>query len=238
MSDSAASATAISTNVPRSGRARRALFEPGDNCHDPLYAFGHVMRRQGGAGNIANVAAHLQRTGAGLAGKLRQPARTSDLAAIGLTILQNLHSTNPPGRIQRHCVVDIEMLSDNAIEDKEADKPSSGFSSPDSAGLHFGEARGRKGLFLRFGDREGLNSVRGRAGRHDDHSRHGPADPFRHASPALKTMSARAKNCSRLPKADSFIEACMSASEEESDAAEDRVPPRAERVIVLHLLIG
>src|SRR5262245_34562653 len=71
MSDGAASATAISTNVPRSGRARRALFEAGDNCHDPLYAFGHVMRRQGGAGNIANVAAHLQRTGAGLADKLR-----------------------------------------------------------------------------------------------------------------------------------------------------------------------
>src|SRR5215813_8471825 len=130
------------------------------------------------------------------------------------------------------------MLSNNAIEDKEADKSSSGFSSPDPAGLHFGEARGRKGLFLRFGDREVLNGVRGRADRHDDCSRQGPADPLRHASPALKTTSARAKTCSRLPKADSFIAACMSASEEEPDAAEDRVPPRAKRIVVLHLLIG
>src|SRR5262249_43827840 len=163
MSDGGASATAISTNVPRSGRARRALFEARSNCHDPLHAFGHVMRRQGGAGNIANIAAHLERTGAGLANKLRQPARTSDLAAIGLAILQNLHTANPSARIQRHRVVDIEMLSDDAIEDKEADKPSSGFSSPDPASLHFGKARGRKGLFLRFCDREVLNSIRGRA---------------------------------------------------------------------------
>src|SRR5262249_50057636 len=124
-----------------------------------------------------------------LANKLRQPARTSDLAAIGLAILQNLHTANPSARIQRHRVVDIEMLSDDAIEDKEADKPSSGFSSPDPASLHFGKARGRKGLLLRLSNREVLDCVRGRAGRHDHCGRHGPAYPFRHASPALKTIS-------------------------------------------------
>src|ERR1700687_2921284 len=91
MSPGAAPATVISTNVPSSGRARRAvaslagrifcgkpvstpdrvrgrlfpenaLFEAGGNGHDPLHAFGHVMRRQGGTGNIADVVAHLQRT--------------------------------------------------------------------------------------------------------------------------------------------------------------------------------
>ena len=55
-----------------------------------LHAFGHVHRGQRGAGNVADVGAHFERTAAGLADELPEPARASDLAAIGLAILQNV----------------------------------------------------------------------------------------------------------------------------------------------------
>src|SRR5712691_11963351 len=98
ISRAAAPATVISTNVPSSGRARRtvafsdkALFEAGGNGQYPLHAFGHVLRRQGGAGNIANIIAHLQGARAGFSDELGEPTRTPDLAAIRFAILQDLH---------------------------------------------------------------------------------------------------------------------------------------------------
>src|SRR5207247_596321 len=75
ISDWAVPATAISTNVPSSGRARRALSEARRNGHDPFDAFGHVVRGQGGPGYVADIVAHLQRTCAGLADELRKPTR-------------------------------------------------------------------------------------------------------------------------------------------------------------------
>ncbi len=181
ISDADAPDTAISTNVPSSGRDRRRLFEAGSNGHDPLHAFGHVVRRQGGAGNIADVAAHLQRARARLSDELREPTRASDLAAIGLAVLQDVHVPNPPARIQGHDVVDVEMLPDHAVEDEEAEQPAARFRPPDAAGLDLGETRRRKRMLLRLRQRHVLDRVSGR-GRRDRHrGGHRPIDPLRHA---------------------------------------------------------
>src|SRR5262249_19938088 len=116
----AAPATAISTKVPSSGRARRVLFEPGCNGHDPLHAFGHMVRRQSGAGNVADVAADLQRAAAGFSDELREPARRPDLAAVRLAILQDLHAADSSARVERNGIIDVEMLSDHPVENEEA----------------------------------------------------------------------------------------------------------------------
>jgi len=78
-----------------------------------------VHRGQCGAGNIADVGAHFQRTAAGLADELPEPARASDLAAIGLPVLQDVDAVDAAAD-DRHGVVDIEVLSDHVIEDEDA----------------------------------------------------------------------------------------------------------------------
>jgi hypothetical protein len=126
-----------------------------------------MRRRQGRAGDIADVAVDLERAAAGLAHELREPARAPDLAAIGLPVLQDLDAVDGAARRQRHRVIDIEVLSDHPVEDEEAGDVAARFGLPDPAGLHFGEMRRRECLLLRFFDREILHRI-GRRGDRDD----------------------------------------------------------------------
>src|SRR6202011_3903288 len=133
----AAPAASISTNGPSSGRARRTLSEAvAIGCQYSLHTFGDMRRRQGRAGDIADVAVDLERAATGLADELREPARAPDLAAIGLPVLQDLDAVNGAVRRQRHRVVDIEMLADHPVEDEKAGNASAGLGLPDPAGLH------------------------------------------------------------------------------------------------------
>src|SRR5436305_2407774 len=143
--DLAAPATSISTNVPSRGLARRILSEAiAIGCQYSLHTLGDVRRRQRGAGDISDVAVDLERTAAGLADKLCEPARTADLSAIGLPVLQDLDAVNGAAWRQRHCVVDIEVFSDHAVEDEKTGHASAGFGLPDPARLHLGKMRRRR----------------------------------------------------------------------------------------------
>src|SRR5690242_9100315 len=103
ISAGAAPATAISTKVPSSGRARRRLFEADViDRQNPLDAFGHVPRRQRGAGDVADVPLHVERIAARLAVELREPIGIGHLAAIGFAVLQDLHLLDAAVRRQRY----------------------------------------------------------------------------------------------------------------------------------------
>src|SRR5258708_30262801 len=138
-SDRAAPAASIWTNVPSSGRARRTLWEAvAIGCQYSLHAFGDMCRRQGRAGNVADVAVDLERAAAGLADELREPARAPDFAAIGLPVLQDLDAVDGAARRQCHRVVDIEVLSDHPVEHEKAGHVSARLGFPDPACLDFG----------------------------------------------------------------------------------------------------
>src|ERR1700674_144611 len=117
----AAPASVMSTKVPSSGRARRRLSEA--VCIErqyPLYALGHMVRGQGRAGNVADVLVHREGIGAGLADELGEPARAPDFASVRFPVLQDLHAMHLAARIERHRIVDEEMLADHSVEDEEA----------------------------------------------------------------------------------------------------------------------
>src|SRR5437016_11922199 len=175
ISDWAAPAASISTKVPSRGLARRILAEAiAIGCQYPFHAFGDMRRRQGRAGDVPDIAVDLERAAASLADELRKPARASDLAAIGLPVLQDLDAVNGAAWRQRHRVVDIEVLSDHPVEDEKAGNTSAGFGLPDPAGLYFRKVRcRRKCLFLRFFDREILHRIGRRSDRHDRRCRQG-----------------------------------------------------------------
>src|SRR5260370_5311422 len=106
----------ISTHVPSSGLARRILPQSiAIGRQYPFDAFGDVGGRQRRAGNVANVAVDLERAAAGFANELRQPARASDLAAIGFPVLQDLDAVHGPCGRQRDGIIDQEMLADDAV---------------------------------------------------------------------------------------------------------------------------
>src|SRR5258708_8173888 len=93
ISDLAAPAVVTSTNVPSSGLARRRLSEAvAIGCQNSLHTLGDMRRRQRRAGDVSDIAVDLERAAAGLADKLREPARAPDFAAIGLPVLQALHA--------------------------------------------------------------------------------------------------------------------------------------------------
>ena len=95
IADVVAPVTSISTKVPSSGLARRILSEAvAIGCQQSLHTLGDMRRRQGCASDIPNIAIDLERTAAGLSNKLREPARASDLAPIGLPILQDLDAVD------------------------------------------------------------------------------------------------------------------------------------------------
>src|SRR6266536_41082 len=166
VSGNAASSTAISTNVPRSGRARRMLPDlVSIERQDFLDPFGDVMRRQGGAGNIADVPVHLERTPARLSNELGEPTGVSDLAAIGLAVLKDIDAAHLAAQVQGHGIVDIEVLADHTVEHEEADYAIAVLRLPDPTALLFDKARRRwEGELLRLGDSEILD----RAGRGRD----------------------------------------------------------------------
>src|SRR5260370_34969687 len=90
ISELTAPATSISTKVPSSGLARRTLSEAvAIGCQYSLHAFGDMRRRQGRAGNVADVAVDFERAAAGLADEFGEPGRGPGFAAIGLPVLQN-----------------------------------------------------------------------------------------------------------------------------------------------------
>src|SRR2546425_3321846 len=128
--DDALSSTAISTNVPRSGRAR-CMLSGSIESQDFPDTFGDVMRRQGGAGNIADVPVHLERAPARLSNELGEPAGVSDLAAIGLAVLKDVDAAHLAAQVQGHGIVDIEVLADHTIEHEEADRAVAVLSLPD-----------------------------------------------------------------------------------------------------------
>src|SRR5258708_14202230 len=78
-------ATAISTNVPSSGRARRMLTGAASiGGQYPFHALGDMQRRQGGAGDVADVPADLEGTAPPLPDELRNPARLPPFAPVHL----------------------------------------------------------------------------------------------------------------------------------------------------------
>src|SRR4051794_3353946 len=143
--------TSTATNVPSAGRARRLLFEAIGNRHDPLHTLSHVMRRQCGAGDVADIVPDLERTAAALADELREPARAPDFAAVGFAVLEDVNLAYPPRRIQGDRIVDVEVLSDHPVKDEKPDGSASGFGSPDAVRLHDDKIRrSRKSAPLRF----------------------------------------------------------------------------------------
>src|SRR5690348_10480149 len=100
-----------STKAPRRGRARRALSEAGlIERQDSLDALGHVLRRERGAGDIADVLVDGDGIATGLAVEMVQPAVAGDLAAIRLAVLEYLDRLDPAVRVEGHAVVDDQML--------------------------------------------------------------------------------------------------------------------------------
>src|SRR5437879_6342144 len=145
MSGLAAATTSSWRKVPRRGRARRTLSEAiAIGCQYPLHAFGDMGRRQRRPGDVPDIAVDLERACAGLADKLRQPARAPDFASIGFPVLQDLDLMHGSGRREPDRVVDEEMFADDPIEDKEADHLAAGFGFPDPSRLDLGEVRRRR----------------------------------------------------------------------------------------------
>src|SRR5260370_8737457 len=81
----------------------------------PFHALGDMQRRQGRAGDVADVAAELEGTAAGLADELRKPAGLAHFAPVRLTVLQDFDAHTAPAGVERHRVVDIEVLADSVI---------------------------------------------------------------------------------------------------------------------------
>src|SRR5262245_50699107 len=158
----------ISTNVPRSGRARRRLSGAiAIERDDPLDALGDVQGRERGAGDVADVAADAQRARARLADELPEPAPVPDLPAIGFAVLQDLDPLDAPARVERNRIVDVEMLADHTINDEESQDLAAGLRLPGAA-VDDGEMR-RRGecLLLRLLDGEILHRIGRRCDRDD-----------------------------------------------------------------------
>src|SRR6202008_1122343 len=88
---------------------------------DRLHAFGHVMGGERRAGDVADIAADRERARAGLADELREPARPADLTAVRFAILQDVDAMDAAARIERHGVIDEQMLADDAVEHEQPD---------------------------------------------------------------------------------------------------------------------
>jgi len=75
---------------------------------------------------------------AGLADELGQPIAVGDLAAVGFPVLQNVDPPYPSVRLQRHRVVDDEVLADHIVDNKIAEEAIAGLRLPHllAAGLH------------------------------------------------------------------------------------------------------
>src|SRR5258708_9653855 len=115
-------ATAISTNVPSSGRARRMLTCAASiGGQYPFHALGDMERRQGRAGDVADIAADLEGTAASLADELPQPAGLAHFAPVRLAVLQDFDARHAPGRVERHPAIDIDVLADDVIDHEQAD---------------------------------------------------------------------------------------------------------------------
>src|SRR5580692_7152717 len=117
VSPCAAPALAISTKVPKSGRARRTLSHISISGQNSLHAFGDVDGRQRGTGDVADVAAYFHGTAGGLADELRKPAWAAHFAAIRFSIGQNIDALHVAAH-DRNRIVDIEMLADDMVGDK------------------------------------------------------------------------------------------------------------------------
>src|SRR5579863_6269545 len=149
-SASAGPAASISTNVPSRGLARRTLFETAAIGRQyPFHAFGDMRRGQRRAGNIPDVAVDLERTRVRLSDELREPARTSDLAAVRFAVLQDLDFMHGPCRGQRDGVVDIEVFADDPVENEIAGDTAARFSFPDPSRLDWRECSRGESLLLR-----------------------------------------------------------------------------------------
>src|SRR5258708_15435032 len=95
ISDLAAPAVVTSTNVPSSGLARRRLSEAvAIGFQNSLPTLRDMRRRQRLARDVSDIAVDLEHAAAGLADKLRQPARAPDFAAIVVPVLQDLYAVD------------------------------------------------------------------------------------------------------------------------------------------------
>src|SRR5882762_4857982 len=154
--------TAISTNVPSSGRARRMLTGAASiGGQYPSHALGDMQRRQGRAGDVADVAADLEWAAAALADELRKPAGLAHFAAVRLAVLQDLDTHHAPGGVERHRVVDIEVLADDVIDHEEAEEPVAGLRLPGQAAVFHKAVGRREDEFLSRIDGQILDRVRG-----------------------------------------------------------------------------
>src|SRR5262249_61033867 len=112
-----------STKVPRSGRARRALSKAGlIEGQDPLDAVGDMLRRESGAGDVADVLVDGDGIAAGLAVELVEPAMAGDLGAVLRPVTQHLDRLDSAVRLEGHTVVDDRMLADHVVDDEEPQK--------------------------------------------------------------------------------------------------------------------
>src|SRR5215467_1992345 len=157
----------ISTKVPSSGRARRTLASAAAiDRQDPLDAFSDMLGRQRRSRDVADVVPDLESAAVGLADELCEPARTSHVPAVGLAVLKNLYAAHLSAGIQRHRVIDVEVLSDHMIDNEEPEVLAAGLGAKAVAVPHVDKARGRwKSELLRFSDAHILNGVSRRTQR-------------------------------------------------------------------------
>src|ERR1051325_10354340 len=155
---------AISTKVPSRGRARRISADAmTEKPEDLLHAFGDVMAGERRARDIADVVADREGARAGLADELREPARPAHLAAVGFAILQDVDAMDAAARVERHGIIDVEMLADHAVEHEQPDHLAAGLRLPHAPGLRLDELRRRrKRELLRLRNRQVLHRMSGR----------------------------------------------------------------------------
>src|SRR5258708_38385111 len=96
----------------------------------PPDPFGAVGGEWGGPREVPDVSIDHERIARALADELLEPAVIRDLAAVGLSVLQDLDSPDAPVRLQGHHVVDHEVLANHVVDDEEADRPIAGESPP------------------------------------------------------------------------------------------------------------
>src|ERR1700751_5009639 len=111
----------MSTNVPRSGRARRTSLETnfisGENA---AHALRDVPAGKGGAADVVDAVVQSKARAGRFADKLFAPVGIANFAAVAFAIIKDFDLFNAAFRQQRHCVIDDQMFADYIIDNKKA----------------------------------------------------------------------------------------------------------------------
>src|SRR4029077_622568 len=110
----------MSTNVPRSGRARRTSLETnfisGENA---AHAVRDVPAGKGGAADVGDAGVQSKKRTWRFADKLFAQIRIANFAAITLPVIQNFDLLNRSLRRKRDGIINHQMFADNVIDNEE-----------------------------------------------------------------------------------------------------------------------